>query len=152
MSLLDRPELAGIPEGMSPDDAELLAAALALLDSVYETGRHEVVAAMRTANGTIHLGAHLEASSGRASVCAEGAALGAALVAGAGTPLDIQAVVSVLRRPGGTEHIIEPCGVCAELLTDYSPAARVWVALDDGVQAIAALELLPAKRLRTGRR
>jgi cytidine deaminase len=56
--------------------------------------------------------------------------------------------VSVLRRPGGSEHVIEPCGVCAELLTDYWPGARVWITRGDDTVAVAMRDLLPAKRSR----
>lgn len=142
-----RPELDGVPAGMSPADAELLAAALALLDSVYVAGRHEVASVMRTTGGATVRGVHVEASAGRASICAEGAALAAAIAGG----LTVEAIVSVLRRPSGTEHIIEPCGVCAELLADYVPDARVWVADGDSFAPIRVAELLPARRTRSGR-
>jgi cytidine deaminase len=56
--------------------------------------------------------------------------------------------VSVLRRLGGTRHVIEPCGVCAALLSDYWPEARVWVTRGDDTMAVTAAELLPAKRRR----
>src|SRR3989337_1872736 len=127
---------------MSEADAELLAEALALLDSVYVEGRHEVASVMRTVDGTTYHGVHVEASVGRASVCAEGAALGAAIAGSAGHPLGIEAIVSVLRRPSGTEHIIEPCGSCAELLGDYAADARVWVAAGDSFAAIPVSALL----------
>lgn len=146
--MIDRPELAGVPAGMSAEDAELLASALALLDEVYVSGRHEVASMMRAADGSTFRGVHVEASSGRASVCAEGAALAAAIAAGHER---VEAIVSVLRRPSGTEHIIEPCGVCAELLGDYAPDARVWVAEGDSFAAIRVAELLPARRARSGR-
>jgi cytidine deaminase len=44
--------------------------------------------------------------------------------------------------------VIEPCGVCAELLTDYWPDAAVWVTRGDEVVQLRVSELLPAKRLR----
>ncbi|WP_278103607.1 hypothetical protein AB0870_02340 [Microbacterium proteolyticum] len=56
--------------------------------------------------------------------------------------------MSVLRRPGGSEHVIEPCGVCAELLTDYWPNPRVWITRGDDTVAVAMRDLLPAKCLR----
>ncbi len=54
----------------------------------------------------------------------------------------------MLRRPGGSEHVIEPCGVCAELLTDYWPNPRVWITRGDDTVAVAMRDLLPAKCLR----
>jgi cytidine deaminase len=57
----------------------------------------------------------------------------------------------VLRRPTGTLHLIEPCGVCAELLGDHAPDATVWVAVDDAFGPVRVAELLPFRRRRTGR-
>jgi cytidine deaminase len=133
---------------MSDADAELLAAGTALLDSVYVHGRHEVVAAMRTADGAIHLGVHVDGSARRSSVCAEGVAAGLVIAHGVTGSAEVTSVVSVLRRVEGTTHVIEPCGVCAELLTDYWPDAHVWVTRGDDIVRVRASELLPAKRLR----
>lgn len=142
-----RPE-ARRPVDMSDADAELLAAATALLGRVYVDGRHEVVAAMRTADGAIHLGVHVDGSARRSSVCAEGVAAGIVVAHGATGSAEVVSAVSVLRRREGTDHVIEPCGVCAELLTDYWPDAAVWVAEGDDIVRIRAADLLPAKRLR----
>ncbi len=140
---------------MSVRDAELLAIARELLERVYRPRQHEVVCALRVADGAVVTGVHVEGSAGRSSVCAEGVAMGNAVIHAAqtGSPLRIEAVVSVLRRPGtaqtpGTEHIIEPCGVCAELITDYTVTARVWVADAASFAAVPAAGLLPAKRAR----
>ena len=46
--------------------------------------------------------------------------------------------------------MIEPCGVCAELLSDYWPDARVWVADGDASRAVAVRDLLPYKKVREG--
>lgn len=143
----DRPVLEGPPAGMDEGDRELLTTATAVLDSRYRQGVHEVAAALRLADGTVVTGIHVEATAGRASVCAESAALSAAIVTGS----PVVAVVGVLRRPGGTRHLIEPCGVCAELLADHAPGARVWVAVGDGFAAVGVSQLLPFRRRRTGR-
>ncbi|WP_022879889.1 cytidine deaminase [Microbacterium sp. B19] len=132
------------PAEMSDGDAELLEAARAQLDAVYRAGRHEVVAAFRLSDGRIVTGVHVDGSARRSAVCAEGVAAGNVIAAG-GT---VVAGVSVLRRPGGTEHVIEPCGVCAELLTDYWPDARVWITRGADTVAVGMSDLLPAKRLR----
>lgn len=136
------------PDHMDAGDAALMDAATALLDEVYEPGRHEVVAAMRTADGAVHLGVHVDGSARRSSVCAEGVAAGTVIAHGVSGSSEVVSVLSVLRRAEGTTHVIEPCGVCAELLTDYWPAARVWVTRGDEVVEVRAADLLPAKRLR----
>ncbi len=143
----ERPLLDGPPEGMGEGDRELLASALAVLDARYAVGVHEVAAALRLADGRLVSGLHVEASAGRASVCAESAALSAAVIAGS----PVVAVVGVLRRPSGSLHLIEPCGVCAELLVDHAPDARVWVAVDQGFGAVPVHELLPFRRRRAAR-
>ena len=142
-----RPALDGIPVGMGDTDAELLTRAQDLLRARYTLGRHEVASAFRLADGSVVTGLHVESTSGRASVCAETAAISAAAITGEA----VLSIVSVLRRPTGTEHLIEPCGVCAELLLEHASGARVWVADDDGHRAIGVTELLPFARVRTGR-
>lgn len=142
---MSRPPLSR-PAQMSDADAELLDAARALLERVYVTGKHEVATALRDAQGGIHLGIHVDGTARRSTVCAEGVAAGVAITHD--PDVEIEAAVSVLRRPGGTWHLIEPCGVCAELLTDYWPRARVWVTRGDEEVAVEAAELLPAKRVR----
>jgi cytidine deaminase len=143
----DRPVLDGPPAGMDAGDRELLDTATTVLAARYRTGVHEVAAALRLADGTVVTGLHVEASAGRASVCAESAALSAAVIAGE----PVVSVVGVLRRPGGSLHLIEPCGVCAELLADHAPGARVWVAVDDGFGPVAVADLLPFRRRRSAR-
>ncbi|WP_036320546.1 cytidine deaminase [Microbacterium indicum] len=135
---------------MSSADVELVAAARALLAGAYVAGRHEVVAAMRMSDGSIQLGVHVDGSARRSSVCAECVAAGNvfAHAATTGAVPDVVACVAVLRLPGDTEHVIEPCGVCAELITDYWPDARVWVTRGGETRAVTAAELLPAKRRR----
>jgi cytidine deaminase len=51
-------------------------------------------------------------------------------------------------KPAGQYRIIAPCGVCRELISDYSPDARVWITGESGIVAIAALALLPEKTRR----
>lgn len=147
---MTRPLLQGVPEGMDPDDAALLDRALALLEAAYVAGQHEVATAVRTADGGIEIGIHVDGTARRSGVCAEGVAIGNAVVTAAerGRRPEIVSVVSVLRRRAGTRHIIEPCGVCAELLTDYWPAARVWVTEGERAVAVPAASLIPFKRIR----
>lgn len=133
---------------MGEGDAELLATALDLLGRVYRVGRHEVVTAFRMSDGAIVTGVHVDGTARRSAVCAEGAASGAAIAHASGRDIGVVSVVSVLRRSAGTEHLIEPCGVCAELLTDYWPDARVWVTTGESAHAVAAHDLLPFKKAR----
>jgi cytidine deaminase len=114
---------------LSDADRELVAAALALLRERAAAGRHEVAAALRTKAGAVHRGLHVESSIGRASICAEGAAIAAA----AGW------------------RVVTPCGLCRELISDYAPEATVIdydAARPQPVAVVPVSELLPGKTTR----
>jgi hypothetical protein len=71
-----------------------------LLAKVYWVhGRHEVATALRTADGGVYTGVHLEGSCRRSSICAEGVALGAAR---GGLPAD--APLAVVERGVGADQ------------------------------------------------
>jgi len=134
---------------MSAADRQLLEIAESLLSRVWVDGRHQVATALRTADGSIYTGVHLEGSCRRSSICAEGVAMGAARAGLAPeAPLIIDAIVSVQVKPAGQFRIIAPCGVCRELISDYSPDTRVWITSDAGIHAVAAQDLLPYKTRR----
>ncbi|MET3421491.1 cytidine deaminase [Actinoplanes tereljensis] len=134
---------------MAEADVELLRRAEELLGRVFLAGRHEVATALRTTDGSVHLGVHVEGSCRRSSICAEGVALGAARAAGVALG-EVAGVVSVQIKPADRFRIIAPCGVCRELISDYSPAATVWLTVPDTDEVIAvpALDLLPSKSRR----
>jgi len=131
---------------MSPEDGELLAKSQDLLEKVWKHGRHEVATALRTADGAVHTGVHVEGSCRRSSICAEGVALGTVLASG--SALDVVSVVSVQIKPADRFRVIAPCGVCRELISDYAPDARVWVTAGEEMVAYAAIDLLPEKSRR----
>ena len=139
-----------VPPQMPLADIELLRTAEELLARVWVDGRHQVATALRAADGKIYTGVHLEGSCRRSSICAEGVAMGAARAGlDPATVLSIEAVVSVQIKPADQFRIIAPCGVCRELISDYSPDTRVWLTSDAGIHAMAALDLLPCKTRRT---
>ena len=138
------------PAEMSVEDVRLLEIAQGLLARVWVHGRHEVATALRTADGSVYTGVHVEGSCRRSSICAEGVALGTARAGlEPGAPLRVDTVVSVQIKPAGQFRIIAPCGVCRELISDYSPDTRIWITSDVGIHAVAALDLLPYKTRRT---
>lgn len=137
------------PAGMPAPDAELLELAQRLLGRVWKQGRHEVATALRTADGAVYTGVHVEGSCRRSSICAEGVALGTARAGlDPDAPLLVTSVVSVQIKPAGQFRIIAPCGVCRELISDYSPDATVWITAGETVTAMPALDLLPEKTRR----
>jgi cytidine deaminase len=129
-------------------DERLVSAAVALLDARAHAGRHEVAAALRTRAGAVHTGLHVESSIGRASICAEGAALAAAAAAG---DTDVDTIVAVLRLPEGGWRVVSPCGLCRELISDYAPRAQV-IDFDATrpapVRKVPVTDLLPGKTTR----
>ena len=136
------------PDTMSAADVDLLDRAQRLLGQVWTAGRHEVATALRTAGGDVFVGVHLEGSCRRSSICAEGVALGAARAGLArGTRLLVDSVVSVQVKPADRFRIIAPCGVCRELISDYSPGARIWLTspASGEIRSVRALDLLPDK-------
>jgi cytidine deaminase len=137
------------PAGMAAVDICLLEMAQELLARVWVHGRHEVATALRTVDGGVFTGVHVEGSCRRSSICAEGVALGTARAGlASAAPLHIEAVVSVQIKPAGQFRIIAPCGVCRELISDYSPETRVWITDESGVHSVAAQDLLPFKTRR----
>jgi cytidine deaminase len=129
----------------SERNEELRKAAERLLAARYVPGRHEVAAALRSRSGAIYLGLHVDGSARRTGICAEGMAIGAAAAAG---DLDIDTIVAVQYKPAGVFRVISPCGVCRELIHDYSPGATV-VNYDDGLVVPTPIrELLPSKTER----
>lgn len=133
---------------LSPADEALVRAALELLDERAVTGRHEVACALRTRSGAVHRGLHVESSIGRASICAEGVAIGAAAIAG---DTEIEVIAAVLRTEDGGWRVVTPCGVCRELISDYGPGAQVIdydAAREVPVRRVPVRSLLPGKTTR----
>jgi cytidine deaminase len=97
------------------------AAAKARQRAVAPYSKFKVGAALLTRSGGIITGANVESASYGLTCCAERVALFNALTAG---ERDFVAVAVVARAPGGPM----PCGACRQLLAEYAPHAKVWVA------------------------
>ncbi len=81
----------------------------------------KVGAALLTKSGLVITGANVESASYGLTCCAERVALFKALTAG---ERHFVAVAVVARDEGGPM----PCGACRQLLAEYAPQAKVWVA------------------------
>ena len=121
-----------------PVDHEIIEAAREIIRKRYKEDRHAIGAAIRTRSGGLYVGVHLEANVGRIAVCGEAIALGAAATAG---DTDIAQIVAVTE----SGDIVPPCGMCRELISDYSPDALVILETDQGVACVPVLDLLPEK-------
>ena len=114
-------------------------AARARKSAVAPHSRFRVGAALLTRSGEIIPGANVESASYGLTCCAERVALFHALTSGR---RDFVAVAVVARMKGGPT----PCGACRQLLAEYAPAAKVWVADSralDRVREFLVRDLLP---------
>lgn len=123
---------------LNPDDSALVHEARSLIAQRFRLGYHHIAAALRTRSGRVFSAVHLEANVGRIAVCAEAVAIGMAAAAG---DTEIEAIVAVDREG----RIVSPCGMCRELISDYSPACRVILS---EARVVPVLELLPDKYRR----
>jgi cytidine deaminase len=128
---------------LDPSDEALLAEARAIIDRRQRQDWHHIGAALRTRSGRVFSAVHLEAYIGRVAVCAEAIAVGMGAAVG---DTDIDVIVAV-NRAG---DVVAPCGICRELISDYSPHATVIVPSADGPTRVPVTALLPNKYLRTG--
>ncbi|MCI1674028.1 MAG: hypothetical protein LKI34_07435 [Bifidobacterium tibiigranuli] len=143
----NRPLLADALPMMSDVDKALALQSNHMLDLIYRKGRHDVVAVAHLADGQTLTGVHAEASQGRASICAEGSLISQSIAARS----PIVSIISVLRR-NENDYLIEPCGVCAELLIDYYPDTFIWVGTSSAkALRVQARDLLPFHQIRTSR-
>jgi cytidine deaminase len=121
--------------------ADLVSAALrARQRAVAPYSQFKVGAALLTKTGQIISGANVESASYGLTCCAERVALFSALTSG---ERRFVAIAVVARAPGGPM----PCGACRQVLVEYAPAARVWVADSRAprrVREFKVRDLLPA--------
>jgi cytidine deaminase len=116
----------GFSRLLSAEDQALVAAAAEAVRARYRYGRHSVGAALRGTSGRVFVAVNLDATVGRAAICAEAVALGEAVMAGE----TVEVVVAVRHpRPDepGEPAVVSPCGLCRELLLDYAPESEVVV-------------------------
>jgi cytidine deaminase len=116
------------------------AAAQARLRSVSPYSKFKVGAALLTESGEIIGGANVESASYGLTCCAERIALFKALTDG---KKNFIAVAVVARCDGGPM----PCGACRQLLREYAPDAKVFVADSDNLKKIKTFtvkNLLPS--------
>ena len=116
------------------------AAARAREQALAPYSHFKVGAALLTRSGQIITGANVESASYGLTCCAERVALFSALTGG---QRDFVAVAVVAEADGGPM----PCGACRQLLAEYAPRARVWVADSRALQRIQQFtvpQLLPA--------
>lgn len=103
-----------------PAEAELIQAALAASEHAYiPYSNYRVGAALLTTDGEVYSGCNVESASYTPTICAERTALVKAISEG---KREFSAV-AVVTRDGGS-----PCGVCRQLLFEFSPGMQVIMA------------------------
>jgi cytidine deaminase len=120
---------------LEPKDKELIENARAIIAKRFKENYHEIGAALRTKSGKVFSTVHLEAYVGRVAICAEAIAIGMAAAAG---DTDIETIVAV----NSNGRVIPPCGICRELISDYSSDCKVIIT---EVESVSIGELLPRK-------
>lgn len=94
-------------------DAELVAAARAVRGYAHAPwSGFAVGAALRTAEGTVHLGVNVESVALPAGLCAERAALAAAVTAG-------HRILATIAVAGPGDAVCAPCGLCRQALAEF---------------------------------
>ncbi|MDN7243545.1 cytidine deaminase [Planococcus sp. N028] len=136
---------------LAPTDFQLIDEAKKKITLLYKEGKHHVSAALHTTSPNIVSAVHIEAYIGRVSVCAEAIAIGSAISNGES---EFDAIVAV-RHPHSDEvnqelKVVSPCGMCRELIYDYSPACFVILEIDGVLQKVKIEELIPLKYTRQG--
>jgi cytidine deaminase len=125
-------------------DTDLIAAAKALIARAYLPDRHHLAAAVRTHDGRVFTGLHIEANVGRVTVCAEAITIGRALSEGASA---LETIVAVRRADDDPSRftVVSPCGMCRELIVDYMPQGFVLCVEDQHLKKVPVLSLLPGR-------
>lgn len=117
---------------------DLLAAARAVQQHAYApASRFRVGAAVRAKDGRVFVGCNVENASYGLTICAERAAVCAAVAAGA-RELDAVAIATDLGDPA------RPCGACRQVLAEFGPAMAVLLGGRGGAVVRTSLDhLLP---------
>ncbi|MBN2543395.1 cytidine deaminase [bacterium] len=123
-------------------DYELIDAAKETAERLYLKDKHEVAAALRTSDGNVFSGIHIEANVGFADVCGEVSAICTALSNG---HRDIDTIITLWRSPEGEFKLLPPCGRCRELTSDFNMNCWVIVGSLEEPYKVRVSELLPLK-------
>jgi cytidine deaminase len=119
---------------------ELLASARAAALHAHCPYSHFRVGAALLAGGRLYTGVNIEISSYGLTLCAERAALAAALSAGS-SPITAVAVACIDAPPQATLSQRTPCGACRQWLADLAPQATIYI--DGSTQDFSVVDLLP---------
>jgi cytidine deaminase len=124
--------------------ALLDAAARAAASAYAPYSKLKIGAALRTANGSIHVGCNVENASFGLTCCAERNAIFAAVSAEGGA-MRIDELVVVSPLAAGKYRAITPCGACRQVLLEFADGKTRVVYFDGSrLVSVRAKKLLPA--------
>jgi cytidine deaminase len=128
---------------LAPDQQErLLATARSMLDKAYARfSGFQVGAAVLTRDGGIYGGCNVENSSYGLTICAERAAIFAA-VSAEGPEMKIRSI-AVCARHEGRDQAASPCGACRQVIFEFGPEALVLYKGPSGLEQVSISDLLP---------
>ncbi|MGA0332703.1 MAG: cytidine deaminase [Kiritimatiellia bacterium] len=126
---------------MNEKESKLIENARCLIKERFKENYHHIASSLVTRSGKEFTAVHLEANVGRVAVCAEAIAIGMAAAAG---DTEIETIVAVNRNG----DVVSPCGMCRELISDYSPNSNVIVENRNELISVSVKDLLPNKYAR----
>ena len=122
---------------LHPEHEALLAAARDVRERAYAPYSHFTVgAALDTGEGHVFLGCNVENASFGLTICAERAAVVAAIAAGFRR-------FSAIAVAGAEGALTSPCGACRQVLAEFNPGMSVIYTTSDGPVVATIAELLP---------
>ncbi|RDI45581.1 cytidine deaminase [Falsibacillus pallidus] len=135
---------------LTKEDIELVTEAESVIKRLFTPDKHHVGAAIRTKEGKMISAVHIEAYIGRVTVCAEAIAIGKAISEGE----RVFDTIAAVRHPHPDEvvqdlRVVSPCGMCRELISDYSPECFIILEVDGELVKTKISELLPLKYKRS---
>ena len=125
-------------ENLDAVDRRLVDAATDVVRLRGDGALHTVGAALLADDGSIHAAVNVFAQGGGA--CAELAVVAKAISEGSSRFVRIVAVGD------GDRGVVEPCGVCRQLLLDYAPLVEVIVHDGDQLRRVAIADLMPLSK------
>lgn len=139
--MTERPEHI---DDLNPVERELADAAIAVRGRAYAPySKFHVGAALRTTDGTIHVGCNVENGSFGATICAERNAAAAAIAAGAVAEFAAIAITAT------SDEVCPPCGMCRQVLSEFNPRLPILLVSETGEVARAQLDELLPQRFRS---
>jgi cytidine deaminase len=120
------------------DEQQLIEAARAVREHSYSPySAFAVGAALLCEDGTIVTGCNVENASYGLTICAEQAAVAAAVAQGHRHFVAIAVV--------GPPQVVPPCGACRQVLAEFAPALPILYGAGDKRETTSLAELLPVQ-------